>query len=247
MITALWRPLRLALAMLTTLPVPHPTAPDPDEVGRAPLTYPLVGLLLGALLIGASWGLFDLPPLAGAAIVLALWTLLTGALHLDGLADCADGLLGGHADAQQRRAIMRDPHVGSAAVVALVMVMIGKFAGLAAALDHGNLLPLLLAPVLGRGAVLALMCALPYGSPGGMAEAITARLPRQTGWLVVAMIAGLSLIVAPGALLLAALLVWLIGRGALQRLGGATGDVYGAAIELIETAVLLAMSLPPAT
>ena len=67
------------------------------------------------------------------------------------------------------------------------------------------------------------------------------------GWLVVAVIAGLSLIVAPGALLLAALLVWLIGRGALQRLGGASGDVYGAAIELIETAVLLAMSLPSAT
>ena len=58
------------------------------------------------------------------------------------------------------------------------------------------------------------------------------------------MVAGLSLIVAPGALLLAALLVWLIGRGALRRLGGASGDVYGAAIELIETAVLLAMALP---
>ena len=66
---------------------------------------------------------------------------------------------------QRRRAIMHDPHVGSAAVVALVLVMIGKFAGLAAALDHGNLLPLLLAPVLGRGAVLALMCALPYSQP----------------------------------------------------------------------------------
>lgn len=247
MIAALWRPLRLALAMLTTLPVPRVSEADPDAIGRAPLTYPLVGLLLGVLLIGASWALFDLPPLAGAAIVLTLWTLLTGALHLDGLADCADGLLGGHADAQRRRAIMHDPHVGSAAVVALVLVMIGKFAGLAAALDHGNLLPLLLAPVLGRGAVLALMCALPYSSPGGMAEAITARLPRQTGWLVVAVVAGLSLIVAPGALLLAALLVCLIGRGALHRLGGASGDVYGAAIELIETAVLLAMALPSGT
>ncbi len=245
MITALWRPLLLALAMLTTLPVPHPTAPDPDEVGRAPLTYPLVGLLLGALLIGASWGLFDLPPLAGAAILLALWTPLTGALHLDGLADCADGLLGGHADAERRRAILRDPHVGSAAVVVVVLVLIGKFAGLAAALDHGNLLPLLLAPLLGRGAVLALMCALPYASPGGMAEVTTAHLPRQTGWAVVTLVAALALIMAPGALLVAALLAWLIGRGALRRLGGASGDVYGAAIELIEAAVLLTMALPP--
>ncbi|WP_448508303.1 adenosylcobinamide-GDP ribazoletransferase [Immundisolibacter sp.] len=244
MIAALWRPLWLALAMLTTLPVPRAHDPDPDVIGRAPLTYPLVGLLLGVLLIGASWALFDLPPLAGAAIVLTLWTLLTGALHLDGLADCADELLGGHADPQQRRAIMRDPHVGSAAVVALLLVTIGKFAGLAATLDHGNLLPLLLAPVLARGAALALMCALPYASPGGMAEAITAQLPRQAGWLVVALVAGIALFAAPSALVIAALLAWLIGRGALRRLGGASGDVYGAAIELIETAVLLTMALP---
>lgn len=243
MIAALWRPLMLALAMLTTLPVPHPASPDPDQVGRAPLTYPLVGLLLGALLIGASGVLFDLPPLAGAAIVLALWALLTGALHLDGLGDCADGLLGGHADAERRRAIMHDPHVGGAAVVAVVLVLIGKFSGLTAALDHGDLLPLLLAPLLGRGAVLALMCALPYASSGGIAEAITAHLPRQAGWLAVALVAGLALLVAPAAFLLAALITWLIGHGALRRLGGASGDVYGAAIELVETAVLLAMSL----
>lgn len=244
MIATLWRPLMLALAMLTTLPVPRVPDPGPDALGRAPLTYPLVGLLLGALMIGASWALFDLPPLAGAAIVLALWTLLTGALHLDGLADCADGLLGGHADAERRRTIMRDPHVGSAAVVAVVLVLIGKFAGLAAALDHGDLLPLLLAPVLGRSAVLALMCALPYASPGGMAEAITAQLAHQAGWLIVVLVAGLALLLAPSVVLIAALLAWLIGRSALRRLGGASGDVYGAAIELIETAVLLAMALP---
>lgn len=244
MITLLWRPLMLALALLTTLPVPHPTASNPDDAGRAPLTYPLVGLLLGALLIGASWALFDLPPLAGAAIVLTLWTVLTGALHLDGLADCADGLLGRHADGEDRRTIMRDRHVGRVAVVVLVLVLISKFAGVAAALDHGNLLPLLLAPVLGRAAVLALMCALPCASPGGMAQAITTHLPRKTGWLVVAVVAGLALILAPAALLIGAPVAWLIGHGALRRLGGATGDVYGAAIELVETAVLLALALP---
>ncbi len=243
MIATLWRPLMLALAMLTTLPVPRLLDPDPDVVGRAPLTYPLVGLLLGTLLVGTSWTLFDLPPLAAAAIVLALWTLLTGALHLDGLADCADGLLGGHTDPQQRRAIMHDPHVGSAAVVVVVLVLIGKFAGLAAALDHGDLLPLVLAPLLGRGAVLALMCVLPYTTPGGMAEAVTAHLPRQTGWVVVALVAGLALLLVPTVLVVVALLAWLIGRSALRRLGGASGDVYGAAIELIETAVLLAMAL----
>ena len=244
MIGKLWQPLRLALALLTTLPVPGSTPPAPDDLGRAPLTYPLVGLLLAILLIAASWALFDLPPLASAALLLALWAALTGALHLDGLADCADALLGGHADATRRRAILRDPHLGSAAVVTVVLVLIGKFAGLAAALEHGSLLPLLVAPVLARGAALALMCALPYASPGGMAETTIAHLPRQAAWLVVGVVAAITLLVAPSALLAATALTALIGHGALRRQGGGSGDVYGAAIELIETASLLVLAVP---
>lgn len=242
MIRTLWQPLRLALALLTTLPIPGNAAPDADDMGRAPLTYPLVGLLLAVLLITACWALFDLPPLAAAAVVLALWAVLTGALHLDGLADCADALLGGHAHAERRRAILHDPHVGTAAVVAVVLTLIGKFAGLAAVLDHGSLVPLLLAPVLARGAVLALMCALPCASPGGMAETAIARLPRHTGWLVVGVIGALALVTAPAAVLVTVVLTVLIGQGALRRLGGASGDVYGATIELIETAVLVTLA-----
>ena len=244
MIGTLWRPLRLALALMTTLPVPAAAAPDPDDLGRSPLTYPLVGLLLAVLLVAGCWALFDLPPLAAAAIVLALWTLLTGALHLDGLADCADALLGGHADAARRSAILKDPHAGTAAVATLVLVLIGKFAGLAAVLDHGSLLPLLLAPVLARSTVLALMCALPYVSPSGSAETITARLPRHTAWLVVGLVAVVTLFTAPRAVLVTALLGALIGHAAWRRLGGATGDVYGATVELVEVAVLLVLAAP---
>ncbi|MFZ5491429.1 MAG: adenosylcobinamide-GDP ribazoletransferase [Pseudomonadota bacterium] len=244
MIGTLWRPLRLALALMTTLPLPTAPAPEPDDLSRSPLTYPLVGLLLGVLLIAACWALFDLPPLAAAAIVLALWVALTGALHLDGLADCADALLGGHADAARRRAILKDPHVGTAAVAAVTLVLIGKFASLAAVLEHGSLVPLLLAPVLARGAVLALMCALPYVSPGGSAETITAGLPRHTAWLVVGLVAVVALFTAPRALPITVLLGALIGLAARRRLGGATGDVYGATVELGEVAVLLALAAP---
>lgn len=247
MIGTLWRPLRLALALMTTLPLPTAATPDPYDLGRSPLTYPLVGLLLAVLLIAACWALFDLPPLAAAAIVLALWTALTGALHLDGLADCADALLGGHADAARRRAILKDPHAGTAAVATLVLVLVGKFAGLAAVLDHGSLLPLLLAPVLARSTVLALMCALPYVSPSGSAETITARLPRHTGWLVVGLAAAVTLLAAPRAVLVTTLLGALIGYAVWRRLGGATGDVYGATVELVEVAVLLALAAPTDT
>ncbi|HEY0675168.1 MAG TPA: adenosylcobinamide-GDP ribazoletransferase [Immundisolibacter sp.] len=244
MIGTLWRPLRLALGLLTTLPVAAPGEPDPDDLGRSPLTYPLVGLLLGLLLTAACWLLFDLPPLAGAAILLALWTCLTGALHLDGLADSADALLGGHGQAQRRLDILHDPHIGTAAVAAVGLALIGKFAGLAAVLDHGSLLPLLLAPLLARGAALALMCALPYASPGGSAQIITGRLARPTGWLVVAIVAIVALFAAPRALLVAVLIGALIAHAARRRLGGGTGDVYGAAIEIIETAVLLTLAGP---
>jgi adenosylcobinamide-GDP ribazoletransferase len=242
---SLWRPLRVALALLTTLPVGRVQEADPDDLGRSPLAYPLVGLLIAVLLIAACWALFDLPPLAAAALVLALWVVLTGALHLDGLADCADALLGGHADAERRRAILKDPHVGSAAVVAVALVLIGKFAGLAAALDHGSLLPLLISPVLARVAVLGLMCALPYASPGGMAETAMARLPRQTGWLLVIGVAVVALFIAPSALVATAAITALVGAVARRTLGGATGDVYGATVELIETAVLLVLATAP--
>ena len=130
--------------------------------------------------------------------------------------------------------------------MAVVLALIGKFAGLAAALDHGSLVPLLLAPVLARTAVLALMCALPYASPGGMAETTVGRLPRRTGWLVVGAVAVLTLSVAPTSLLVTAVLAGLIGGGAQHRLGGASGDVYGATIELTEAAVLLALATPAA-
>lgn len=242
----LWQPLRLALALLTTLPVGRVPDADANNLGRSPLAYPLVGLVIAVLLIAACWAVFDLPPLAAAALVLALWVVVTGALHLDGLADCADALLGGHPDADRRRAILKDPHIGSAAVVAVVVVLIGKFAGLAAALDHGSLVPLLAAPVLARGAVTGLMCTLPYASPGGMAEVACAHLPRQSGWLVVAIVAGLALFTVPQALLATAMLTALVGYAAWRRLGGATGDVYGALIELVETAVLLVLATPSA-
>jgi adenosylcobinamide-GDP ribazoletransferase len=242
---SLWRPLRLALALLTTLPVGSVLQADPDDLGRSPLAYPLVGLLIAVVLIAACWALFDLPPLAAAALVLALWVVLTGALHLDGLADCADALLGGHATAQRRREILKDPHTGSAAVVAVSLVLIGKFAGLAAALDHGSLLALLIAPVLARSAVLGLMCALPYASPGGIAQTATDRLPRQTGWVQVIGVAVVVLFLAPSALLAAAAIAALVGATARRTLGGATGDVYGALIELVETAVLLVLATAP--
>ncbi|WP_372696332.1 adenosylcobinamide-GDP ribazoletransferase [Immundisolibacter sp.] len=244
MMNHLLRPLGLALGLLTTLPTPVPREPSSQEWGFAPLMYPLVGLVLSALLLAAGRLVFELPPLVAAALLLTFWTLLSGAMHLDGLADCTDALAAGHGDSQRRQAVLRDPHVGGLAVVVLVLLLLGKYACIAAALERGDLVPLLLAPVLARTATLALMCTLRYVSPGGMAETITTHLPRRRGRQVLAVVALLGLFLAPLALLGAAVVTWLVGRAARRRLGGATGDVYGAAIELVELTVLLLLTRP---
>lgn len=244
MIRALARSLALALGMLTTLPTPLPRAPSPQEWGLAPLMYPLVGLVLSAVLLAAGWLVFAMPPPVAAALLLSFWTVLSGAMHLDGLADCADALAAGHLDAEHRQAVLRDPHVGSLAVVVVVLVLLGKYACITAAFERSDLVPLVLAPVLARTATLALMCSLRYVSPGGMAETITAQLPRRRGRQVLAIVALLGLFLAPLALLGAGVVTWLIARAARRRLGGATGDVYGATIELVELTTLLLLTRP---
>ncbi|GAB4349585.1 MAG: adenosylcobinamide-GDP ribazoletransferase [Immundisolibacter sp.] len=238
------RALALALGMLTTLPAPLPRTPMPRDWGLTPLMYPLVGVAISALLLAAGWLVFRLPPPVAAALLLSFWTLLSGAMHLDGLADCTDALAAGHIDGHRRQDVLRDPHVGSLAVVVVVLVLLGKYACIAAALERADLVPLVLAPILARSATLALMCSLRYVSPGGMADIITAHLPRRHGRQVLAVVTLLGLFLAPLALLGAAAVTWLIGRAARRRLGGATGDVYGAAIELVEVTVLLLLTRP---
>jgi adenosylcobinamide-GDP ribazoletransferase len=164
------RALGLALQLLTRLPVPSsPTPPRPEELGRAVLLFPAVGLLIGGVLAGLSGALDSVDPGVLAALVLAVWVLLTGGLHLDGLADTADAWLGGQGDRDRTLAIMKDPRSGPAAIVAIVLVLLAKFAALQALLAGGEALyPLLLAPVLGRTVIVLLLLATPYVRLAGL-------------------------------------------------------------------------------
>lgn len=125
------RNLRLALGLLTTIPVNLPTDLSAGDSGRAAVWYPLVGLVIGAL-TWLSWtaAMAVFPPLVGAALALAVWVVLTGGLHLDGLADCCDGLLVSAAK-KRRLEIMKDPHIGTFGVIGLVLVLFVKAATLA--------------------------------------------------------------------------------------------------------------------
>ena len=120
----------IALQFLTSLPVRLDRMPEPQAVGRSLLYYPLVGLLLGAMLwlVGAVFENASVPLLA--ALLLTVWVALTGALHLDGLADSADAWLGGFGDRERTLTIMKDPRSGPTAVVVLILLLLLKFVAL---------------------------------------------------------------------------------------------------------------------
>jgi adenosylcobinamide-GDP ribazoletransferase len=249
--------LRLALGFLTAIPVRADSA-GPDDLGRAAAWFPAVGWLIGALLAGAGAALNLLfPSLLAAALVVALWAALTGGLHLDGLADCCDGLFASAAP-ERRLEIMRDSRLGAFGGIGLGLFLIVKVASVAALLSaspiaqnllritnyglRGPLVALLLGPCLARWLILW-VARQPSARPGGLGASFAAGL--TPGSLVVAGLLPAVLIVLGGwravaATVAAGLVVWGAAALARARLGGVTGDVLGLSVELAELAVLLA-------
>jgi adenosylcobinamide-GDP ribazoletransferase len=236
-----------ALQFLLVSPAFIKRAFTPRELGAAVGYYPLVGLILGAILWSADGllGLF-LPPLVRAALVLALWVILTGALHLDGFLDACDGLLGGYT-AEQRMQIMRDERAGAYALAGGALLLLIKFGVLA---SIGARSPaLLLAPVLGRWGMAVAITAFPYGRPqglgrdvkdnAGLRQAVRASVFGLIVLVGLGLLGGFRLIPLGLAAAAAALTVWLVARFTLVRIPGLTGDIYGAISELVETAVLV--------
>jgi cobalamin 5'-phosphate synthase/cobalamin synthase len=240
------RPL-VAIAFLTRIPVPLPASLDGEEVGRASLFFPAVGLLVGALQAGAAFLLLKrLPDAVVAVLVVALGVLVTGALHLDGLADTADGF-GGGKDKEHALRIMRDHSVGAYGASAIALSLALKISILATLTMFGTpgLLWIALAPALGRWAPVVLGRALPYArAEGGLGKAVT---DGSTGALelggatVIALgaaagLAGVNGAIAAAGAALATLLLGLLCR---RKIGGVTGDTLGASVELVEAVVLL--------
>jgi adenosylcobinamide-GDP ribazoletransferase len=236
-----WQAFLCALQFLTLLPVRLAARPDQRTQARALLCYPLVGGVIGGALLLLAALLQGLPAGLAAALLLSGWAALTGGLHLDGLADSADGWMGGLGQRERTLAIMQDPRLGASGAVVLLLVLLLKWSALTALLEAGSPWPLLLAPVAGRTAALLLLATTPYARPDGIAREMLPRLRRRAAlWVCasVALLLGLFSLWLPLVLLLAgAGLRWLM----LRRLGGATGDTTGASIELIETLTLIVL------
>lgn len=239
------RPLWIALQFLTRLPLTLRAPPSPTEIGRSLLCYPLVGLGIGALLAALAAACHGhLAPLPGAALLLAAWVCASGGLHLDGLADSADAWAGARGEAARALAIMKDPHCGPLGVVALVVVLLLKFAALSELVATSGLWAIAIAPLLGRTALLPLFMTTDYVRPNGLGSAMHAHLPRRAAWLLLALILstlGIALGWRGVAPLLAALAAFLLlRRMMLRQIGGMTGDTAGALVEIVEAAALVA-------
>lgn len=243
------RALLVAIGFLTRIPVPARMFEHASAQSRSLVWYPAVGLLIGAVLCALAWSLQTRPPLLSAALVLSVWVALTGALHLDGLADSADAWVGGmRADPAASRdrtlEIMKDPRSGPIGVVALVLTLLLKFAALAS-LPAPAWAGLLLAPMLARTALTLAFVSTPYARSGGLGQVLV-QAPRAACWCAIVLAAaGCAFAGWRGglALAVAAICFALWRRACLRRLQGMTGDTCGALAELIEATVLLALAL----
>ena len=251
MVRRLPRDLITALCFLTRLPLPALSCWQSAHMrgpAEAMATFPLAGLVLGALLVGLD-RLLNLTafPLATRSILLVVALVaLTGGLHLDGLMDTCDGLIGGHS-AEQRLAIMRDSHVGSYGVLGGVCVVLLKVGALGAVPGGTRAPALLLTPMLGRWALVSAAALFPPARPSGLGAAFrTGVTPRRLAVATATCaIAACVLGRVAGALALVGTCAatWLLGRAITARIGGLTGDTYGALAEVTEVVALFLLAL----
>ena len=240
-----------ALHFLTIVPAPGDHQPPDVDWWRATGWYPVVGLLLGGVLASLDWGLSLVwPESVAAALILAAWVVLTGALHVDGFVDSCDALLASVPRAR-RLEILRDVHAGTFGIVGAVLLLLGKYAALASLPAAMRLPGLVLVPALGRWTMASAVTIYPYARPG---PGLGRKAKAGRGWQPLALATATALIGcaiaawaglgwgALAALLLSAAVAFAVAQWIQARLGGLTGDTYGAICELVEVAGLLLLS-----
>jgi adenosylcobinamide-GDP ribazoletransferase len=257
-ITSWWRDLFLALSFFTRLPVSFmaPKTPEPApgtesatapqlRLGEASRAFPLAGLVVGLTGGLAYWIAVQigLTGLLAAFLAVAATAALTGALHEDGWADFADGL-GARGDRVRKLAAMKDSHIGSFGVLALIFATGVKTVALAQLQTPDNVVTALVAAhVLARAVLPLAMRSLPLATAQGLA--VMAGRPSAQGVYVSL---GLGLVITFFAVFLPAAIVAiivaivaaaLIGAIAKRQFGGYTGDVLGAIEQVAEIAVLI--------
>ncbi|MSQ30892.1 MAG: adenosylcobinamide-GDP ribazoletransferase [Dehalococcoidia bacterium] len=207
--------------------------------------YPLIGLIIGGVLVLADRALsWLLPPAPAAALLVALLALISGGLHLDGVADTADGMAI-QGDRAARLGVMSEGNTGPAGVMALLLVLLAEWAALATLPPPVRTAGLLIAPALARWTVVPVGVLFRPARPRGLGHALAQGMWPVAAPLASAIAVGaaLGLFGLPGLVLLAtaAVAAVILAGAATRLLDGVTGDVFGAAIEVAQVAVWMAL------
>ncbi|WP_028535811.1 adenosylcobinamide-GDP ribazoletransferase [Paludibacterium yongneupense] len=236
------RGLILAVQFLTRLPTPQLKTFRPEWLREAARWFGAVGLVVGALVYAAVLAGQRIDPWAAALAGISVWVWVTGALHLDGLADLSDALGAAHRDRERFLQVIKDPHLGSFGTLALIMAVLGKTVLLMLLAQSARLSPgIVLIPAWARLFAVFWSACLPALAPGS-----GERFAWGTDWrafgVSMLVLALLSAWLAPVLCLapLAGLAWWCFLK---RRLGGMTGDCLGAGIEVSELALLVALLL----
>jgi adenosylcobinamide-GDP ribazoletransferase len=255
--------LRLAVTTFTVLPL-RPARIDRRTAGVAMTLAPLIGFALGGVTAGVLyvgrqlWDSHSPNTWLASLVGLTALVAMTGALHLDGLADTVDGL-GAHGDREHRLAVMRSPEVGAFGVVAIVLVLVSQLGGISTTMVHGiSTIAVLTATVTARLAVTwSCVRGVPAARTAGLGATVAGSVSRVSAVIVTLISIGalvgigelhdrggwsevVRVIAAAAAGLLAA---WALRLVAIRRIGGITGDVLGAAVEIVTAVTLLGVAL----
>ena len=235
------RSLQVALHFLTTLPIPAPKWQEGDA-RRSVRMYPLVGLILGAILLVAFYLLIGLPPLLRGALLTGLWLLLTGALHFDGFCDLADAAFASK-PVEERQHIAKDASIGAFALAAGATLLLVKAAALGSLANGGWLVVVL---ILGRTLLLIPMALFEVNRSSRLGRSARINLREAffplalglvlSGLVTIFFLNALALLLGlvVTTLVLLALAYWLN-----RRMGGLSGDAYGTLIEMGEATLLI--------
>ena len=234
-----------ALQFLTILPVKRNFTSE--QIGRATAYFPVIGLIIGAILLGLHYLLdFLLPGGVVNALLLATLVILSGGLHLDGLADTIDGLAG-HRTPEHRLEIMHDSRIGGIGAVGLFMVLIIEYVALNSIPGKWMPFSLLLAPTVSRWAMVNSIFAYPYARPEGLGKAFKQGVTQRELLIASLVTLALAVILFQWAGLVIIATVFIIINGAAlyfkRQLGGLTGDTYGAINEIALITVLLTINV----
>jgi len=236
-----------AVRFLTVLPVPESWAGDSGHLARSAPFFPAVGLLIGALMASADYGVRWVLPIFPATVLIVIGMIaISGGLHLDGLADTADGMLSAR-PRERILEIMKDSRTGPMGVAAVVSVISLKIAALSAVPGTLRFATVLLMPLAGRCAIVLMMSVLPSARREGSLTSVFARTgaTMQTALAIVVLLV-VGWLGASWAGVIAGVVAVVTGLAVCicvhRRIGGYTGDTLGAVCEIVEIVPALAIA-----